>query len=83
MLYSLNKKRDAVARFFRLSYNRAADYAPLPAIFPGHTAPVIRASSDGEQELAYGLRASWCRRTGGHHRSWRQGHGQSVLAQPM
>ena len=50
-LYSLNKKRDMVARLFRLSHNRTADYAPLPAIFPGHTAPVIRASADGEREL--------------------------------
>jgi putative SOS response-associated peptidase YedK len=50
-LYSLNKKRDMVARLFFISHNRAADYAPLPAIFPGHTAPVIRASADGEREL--------------------------------
>jgi putative SOS response-associated peptidase YedK len=50
-LYSLNKKRDMVARLFRISHNRAGDYTPLPAIFPGHTAPVIRASADGEREL--------------------------------
>ncbi|MGE3701415.1 MAG: hypothetical protein AB7G08_21925 [Hyphomicrobiaceae bacterium] len=50
-LYSLNKQRDMVARLFRISHNRAANYTPLPAIFPGHTAPVIRASGDGEREL--------------------------------
>src|SRR5688572_5362817 len=50
-LYSLNKRRDAVARFFRVSYNRAANFAPLDAIFPGHTAPVVRVTTDGEREL--------------------------------
>src|SRR6266436_4654717 len=50
-LYSLNKKRDAVARFFRVSHNRAAAYEPLAAIFPGHIAPVVRRSADGEREV--------------------------------
>ena len=30
-LYSLNKKRDAVARFFRVSHNRSAKYEPASA----------------------------------------------------
>ena len=30
-LYSLNKKRDEAARFFRVSHNRAAAYDPLAA----------------------------------------------------
>jgi putative SOS response-associated peptidase YedK len=51
-LYSLNKKRDAVARFFRVSHNRAASFEPASAIFPRHVAPVIRRSADGELELA-------------------------------
>jgi putative SOS response-associated peptidase YedK len=50
-LYSLTRNKDAIARLFRVSHNRAADYAPLPAIFPGHAAPVIRPSADGEREL--------------------------------
>src|SRR5204862_32992 len=50
-LYPLNKKRDDVARFFRVSHNRAAAYEPLSAIFPCHTAPIIKQSSDGEREL--------------------------------
>ena len=50
-LYSLNKKRDDVARFFRVSHNRAAAFEPLSAIFPGHTAPIIKQSPDGEREL--------------------------------
>jgi putative SOS response-associated peptidase YedK len=50
-LYSLNKKRDAVARFFRVSHNRAAAFEPVSAIFPGHMAPIIKQSEDGEREL--------------------------------
>jgi hypothetical protein len=30
-LYSLNKKRDAVARFFRVSHNRAPMFEPAPS----------------------------------------------------
>jgi putative SOS response-associated peptidase YedK len=50
-LYSLNKKRDSVARFFRVSHNRSAAFEPLSAIFPRHTAPVVRQSADGEREV--------------------------------
>ena len=50
-LYSLNRTRDGIARFFRVSHNRAAAFEPLPAIFPGHVAPVVRHSADGEREL--------------------------------
>jgi putative SOS response-associated peptidase YedK len=50
-LYSLNKKRDAVARFFRVSHNRGGAFQPLSAIFPGHVAPVIRQSTDGDREI--------------------------------
>jgi len=50
-LYSLNKKRDAVARFFRVSHNRATAYEPVSAIFPKHVAPVIRNAADGEREI--------------------------------
>jgi putative SOS response-associated peptidase YedK len=50
-LYSLNKKRDAVARFFRVSHNRAAAFEPVSAIFPKHVAPVVRAADDCEREL--------------------------------
>src|SRR5262245_22072667 len=50
-LYSLNKKRDAVARFFRVSHNRIVAFEPLSAIFPGHMAPVVRQNSDGDREI--------------------------------
>ena len=39
-LYSLNKKRDGVAQFFRVSYNRAVSYEPSSSIFAPHVAPV-------------------------------------------
>jgi putative SOS response-associated peptidase YedK len=51
-LYSLNKRRDMIARMFRVSHNRAVDYVPLPAIFPGHVAPVVRQADDGEREIS-------------------------------
>jgi putative SOS response-associated peptidase YedK len=51
-LYSLNKKRDAVARFFRVSHNRSAAFEPLSAIFPRHIAPIVRQAADGEREAA-------------------------------
>ena len=50
-LYSLNKKRDAIARFFRVSHNRTVAFEPVRAIFPRHLAPVIRRAADGEREI--------------------------------
>ena len=38
-LYSLNKKRDMVARFFRVSHNRAAAFA-FPGIWRQYKGPV-------------------------------------------
>jgi putative SOS response-associated peptidase YedK len=55
-LYSLNKKRDAVARFFRVSHNRAAAFEPLSAVFPGHVAPVVRQCTDADREI---VNLSW------------------------
>ena len=39
-------------RLFQVSPNRAAMTEPRDAIFPGHTAPVVRLADDGERELA-------------------------------
>src|SRR5262249_22578312 len=50
-LYSLNKKQDMVARFFRVSDNRAAAFEPAGAIFPRHIAPVVRCAEDGDLEI--------------------------------
>ena len=47
----MTANRDAIIRLFRVGHNRAAAFAPLPAIFPGHVAPVVRASEDDEREL--------------------------------
>src|SRR5262245_35669793 len=40
-----------IARLFRVSQNRAKAYEPLPAIFPGYVAPVVRLRDDGERDL--------------------------------
>ena len=50
-LYSLNEKRDMIARMFRIPHNRAEAFEPLSAIFPGHAAPVVRQREDGERDL--------------------------------
>jgi hypothetical protein len=38
-------------RFFQVSENRAVQLEPMPAIFPGYQAPVVRLTDDGESEL--------------------------------
>ena len=51
-LYSMTRNVEAIRRLFRISHNRApASIDPLPAIFPGHMAPVVRRAADGEREL--------------------------------
>ena len=40
-----------VARFFRVSPNRAVMFEPVSAIFPRHVAPVVRWTTDGEREI--------------------------------
>ena len=51
-LYSQTRNVEAIRRLFRISHNRApASIDPLPAIFPGHMAPVVRHADDGEREL--------------------------------
>lgn len=51
-LYSQTKAREALIRLFHVSENRAAAFDPLPAIFPGHNAPVVRLADDGARELS-------------------------------
>lgn len=50
-LYSMTKNVEAIRRLFSISSNRAAAIEPSTAIFPGHSAGVIRISHDGEREL--------------------------------
>ena len=50
-LYSMTKAREAVLRLFRVGHNRATAFEPTGAIFPGHTAPIVRRAEDGEREL--------------------------------
>ena len=55
-LYSLTTNHQAILRLFRVLPNRAAHTEPRDAIFPGHIAPVVRMSEDGEREL---VNLSW------------------------
>jgi putative SOS response-associated peptidase YedK len=41
-LYALNKNRDMLARFFRVSHNRSGSFEPSSGIFPRHVAPLVR-----------------------------------------
>ena len=55
-LYSQSRSRDEVRRWFSVSDNRAAKITPLDAIFPSHTAPIIRLTDDGTREI---MKMSW------------------------
>ena len=55
-LYSQTRNVEAIRRLFRVSSSRAAAVEPRDAIFPGHTAPVVRKTEDGEREL---VELSW------------------------
>ena len=50
-LYSLTRNVDAIRRLFRVPHNRSFEFEPLPAIFPGHAAPIIRPTADGDREM--------------------------------
>lgn len=50
-LYSMTTARAAIIAMFRVGDNRASAFDPLPAIFPGQTAPIVREAGDGEREL--------------------------------
>ena len=51
-LYSQTTTHEAVTRLFKVSGNRAAAFDPMPAVFPGHEAPVVRRAEDGEREIS-------------------------------
>ena len=50
-LYSIRTSRAALARKFHLSDNRMMALDALPAIFPGHMAPIIKQTDDSAREL--------------------------------
>ena len=54
--YSVTKSHEAVRQMFRAGHNRATPYEPMPAIFPGWSAPTVRRAADGEREL---VQMSW------------------------
>lgn len=47
----MTRNADAIARLFRIPHNRAVQFEPMPAVFPGWQAPVVRRCDDGEREL--------------------------------
>ena len=48
----MTRAPEAVLRLFGVSHNRAAGIEPRDAIFPGHSACVVRRAADGEREAA-------------------------------
>jgi putative SOS response-associated peptidase YedK len=50
-LYSMTRNVEAILNLFRIGHNRSTSIDPLPAIFPGWNAPVIRKAADGDREL--------------------------------
>lgn len=50
-LYSEVKNRLAVLDQFGIGDNRGTAFEPLPAIFPGYDAPIVRRAEDGAREL--------------------------------
>jgi putative SOS response-associated peptidase YedK len=50
-LYSQTRNVEAVRRLFRVSSNRATVVGTRDAIFPGHSASVVRKAEDGERDL--------------------------------
>ncbi len=50
-LYSMTRAREAVLRLFEIADNRAEQIPPRSAIFPGHSAAVVRLAGDGAREL--------------------------------
>ncbi len=51
-LYSLTKGQSAIRDLFAAKYDRTGNLPLLSAIFPDQLAPIVRAGTDGERELA-------------------------------
>lgn len=50
-LYSITTAQEAVRRFFQVERDLAGNLPPLPAVYPGQMAPVVRKGEDGKREL--------------------------------
>ena len=55
-LYSMSTNHEAILRLFRVPHNRSTATNSVTAIFPGHMAPVVRQTADGDREL---VKLSW------------------------
>ncbi len=51
-MYSLTKGQSAIRDLFAAKYDRTGNLPLLSAIFPDQLAPIVRAGTDGERELA-------------------------------
>ena len=47
----MTRSREEVRSWFGIPDNRATQFEPKQALFPGHVAPVVRLAEDGEREL--------------------------------
>ena len=50
-LYSMTHNVEPIRQLFRVGHNRVSAVESLPAIFPGHRAPVVRPAADGDREM--------------------------------
>ncbi|SDP39993.1 Putative SOS response-associated peptidase YedK [Filomicrobium insigne] len=50
--FSQSRSRDEVARWFRVSHNRAPDFDPQSSFWPKSKIPVVRHADDGAREIA-------------------------------
>ena len=85
-LYSIRTSRAALARKFHLSDNRMVVIDALPAIFPGHMAPIIKQTDDGVRELVIAQlgvhpAAGWLCAEARDQHARRQGHHQVLEGQ--
>lgn len=49
-LYSITKNQDAIRRLFAVTRDLTGNLPPMPSVFPGYPAPIVR-QSEGEREL--------------------------------
>jgi hypothetical protein len=77
-----SQEAEHVGPFLRVSHNRSIVFEPLPAIFPGHVAPVVRQDTDGERQIVLmtGIRAGPRRTQDEEFETWLSGEPQKALA---
>jgi putative SOS response-associated peptidase YedK len=51
-LYAMTKSQAQIARATKALLDNLGDMPPLPGIFPGYPAPIVRNAANGEREMA-------------------------------